>query len=190
MKNLVEIRCDDVLQTSLLTKDQIKRTQNKTLFEWFKEIDKVFEEYNYPMTLAILEEGIDKNPEWTEYIKKNQHRYKIEMHGREHIRYGELNKEDLFDDLFWAKKRIECEFQTKISTWYVPFGRKGRNKYAGEICRALGIKVGIPEEKVDETRWLCLYEKTGKIPFNHINFHFWHESQNNKIKQILEICNK
>ena len=157
----------------------------------FRKQNGLFKKYNYPCTLAILEEGIDKNPKWVEYIKKNQHRYKIELHGRNHINYGKMSQEELLDDLFWAKKRVECEFGIKISTWYVPFGRKGRNQYAKQVCGNLGLQVGIPETKVDSGRWLYGYQKTGKSPFDHINFHYWHSSQVCEIKKILEIlCNK
>jgi peptidoglycan/xylan/chitin deacetylase (PgdA/CDA1 family) len=186
-KYSIEIRADDVLQTKLLTKDQIKRVKDKTLFQWFLEADKPFKEYNYPCTLAILEEGIDKEPEWVQYIKDNQYRYEIELHGREHIKYGNLTEEELIDDLFWAKKRIETEFGIKVSTWYVPFGRKGRNQYAQKVCDMMGIKLGIPETKVDSGRWLYGYQKNKQIPFNHINFHYWHEDQNKEVEKIIKI---
>ena len=182
---MLQIRNDDVLQSKRFTKDQKHSLDEKSMFEWFLEADKIFEQYNYPCILAVLEEGIDREPEWVEHIKKNKHRYIIELHGREHIHYGELSKEELFNHLFWAKKRIETEFQTKLTTWYVPFGRKGRNPHAEEVCRALGLKLYIPDGKVDAKLWF----KNREMP--HVNFHYWKESQINHVKQILEqLCPK
>ena len=182
MKNL-EIRMDDVLQTKRFTKDQKYALDQKTMFEWFLEADKVFEKYNYPCILAILEEGLNTESEWIDHIKKNMHRYVIELHGREHIHYGELSKEDLLEDLFWAKKRIEAEFGVKVTTWYVPFGRKGRNPYAEEVCQQLGLKLYIPNGKVDAKLWF----HDNSMP--HVNFHYWRADQNNHVEQILKkIC--
>ena len=182
---MLEIRMDDVLQVSRFTKDQRASLEQKTMFEWFLEADKIFEEYNYPCILAVLEEGLDKEPEWVEHIKKNITRYRIELHGREHIHYGELGHQDLLDDLFWAKKRIEAEFQTKITTWYVPFGRKGRNPHAEDVCNLLGLKLYIPDGKVDAKLWF------GNKSMPHVNFHYWKSSQNNYVKEILkQICKK
>ena len=132
------------------------------------------------MILAILEEGIDREPEWVDYIKKNKHRYIIELHGREHIRYGSLSEEELLEDLFWSKKRIEAEFGVKVTTWYVPFGRKGRNPYAEKVCQALGLKLYIPNGKVDARLWF--HNKDLK----HVNFHFWRRDQIGHASKILE----
>lgn len=179
MSNL-EIRWDDVLQSRRFTKDQKHSLDQKTMFEWFLEADKEFEKYNYPCILAVLEEGIDNNPEWVEYIKKNITRYRIELHGREHIYYGELGHQELLDDLFWAKKRIETEFGVKISTWYVPFGRKGRNPHAEDVCKLLGLKLYIPDGKVDAKLWF------GNKEMPHVNAHFWRQDQINHVNQILK----
>lgn len=179
----LEIRIDDVLQTYLFTSSQKKALEEKTMFEWFLEIDKVFEKYNYPCTLAILSEGL-KNIEWVEHIKKNIHRYKIELHGSSHIKYGRLEYQSLLDDLYEAKNKIENEFGVKVTTWYVPFGRKGRNQYAEDICKLLGLKLGIPERKVDAKLWFI--DKT----LNHINFHYWRPDQNNHVKEILKQINE
>lgn len=183
MKNL-EIRMDDVLQTMEFSQLQIKMLRDKTMFERFLEIDKEFEKYNYPCILAILAEGIDNAPEWLEHIKKNQHRYIIELHGSAHIRYDNLTQQELLDDLYSAKTKIEKEFGVKVSTWYVPFGRKGRNKYAEEVCLLLGIKLGIPESKIDAKFWF----RNKNLP--QINFHYWVDAQNNHVKNILYEINK
>ena len=179
------IRADDVLQTSLFTKTQRVALQDKSMFEWFLDIDKEFEKYNYPMILAVLSEGIDTEHEWVEHIKKNKHRYIIELHGGQHLKYGRLSREDLFNDLYWSKLKIEKAFNVKVSTWYVPFGRKGRNAYAEEVCKALEINLGIPDRKVDAKLWF------NDKALEHVNFHYWREDQNNHVKEILkQLCQK
>ena len=149
------------------------------MFEWFLEADKVFEKYNHPCILAILSEGlIDRT--WVEHIKKNQHRYIIELHGSSHYKYGRMSKEELFNDLRKAKWETEAEFGVKITTWYVPFGRKGRNPYAEEVCKALDLKLGIPNGKVDVRLW----HKNKTIP--HVNFHFWRRDQIQDVESVLK----
>lgn len=175
-----EIRSDDVLQTRFFSHAQKEALKEKTMFEWFLESDKPFEEYNYPCVLAILAEGIkEENKEWVDYIKKNQHRYIIELHGFNHIKYGRLTKDELYMDLSSAKKVVEDTFGVKVSTWYVPFGRKGRNQYAEEVCKELGLKLGIPERKVDAKFWFK--DRT----LLQVNFHFWRKDQVDYVKRII-----
>ena len=115
-----------------------------------------------------------------QYIKDNITRYRIELHGREHIYYSELSHQELLDDLFWAKRRIETEFQTKITTWYVPFGRKGRNPHAEDVCKLLGLKLYIPDGKVDAKLWFS------NKSMLHVNAHFWRADQINHVNNILK----
>lgn len=100
------------------------------------------------------------------------------------MRYDFLTKEELALDLIQAKEKIEKEFGIKVSTWYVPFGRKGRNKHAEEVCQKLGIKLGIPEGKIDAKFWFRHKN------FPQINFHCWSPEQNNHVKNILYEINK
>ena len=173
-----EIRNDDVLQSNHLSQRQ-KRIAYGKLFELFLEADKVFEEYDYPCTLAVLAEGIKHCPEWVEYIKKNQHRYKIELHGYAHHHFGKLSKEAGEKDLKDAIELIEETFNIKITTWYVPFGRKSMPEWGEEVCQNLGIKLDIPTRKCLPEYWL----KDKTIP--QCNFHYWDKGQVNKIKEII-----
>lgn len=177
----LEIRNDDVLQSSHLSQRQ-KFFANGKLFEMFLEADKVFEEYNYPCTLAVLAEGIKHCPEWVEYIKKNQHRYKIELHGYSHNHFAQLSEENGKEDLTKAIDLIEKTFDTEITTWYVPFGRKSMPEWGGAVCQRLGIKLDIPTRKTLPVFWL----KDKTIP--QCNFHYWDFGQVSQIKEIIKIC--
>ena len=182
----IEIRNDDVLQSQKFSKSQRIRFEQHTPFEHFLIADKPFEKYNYPCILAVLSEGIDNNPEWVEYIIKNRYRYKIELHGSLHYNYSDFSKRDLAKDLSRAINKIENTFNTKITTWYLPYGRKSKNVYGEEVCRELGIKYDVPLGKIDAKPWLKKHHKHGKAPFNHINFHYWHEDQRRHIEAVIK----
>ena len=88
MKNYKpEIRMDDVLQLTGLSKNQEKNMGGKPLFKLFLEADEMFKKYDYPCTLAICADGINAYPGWVEYIKNNIHRYKIGLHCWHHQNY-------------------------------------------------------------------------------------------------------
>ena len=179
--NNLEIRCDDVLQVSRFTSAEKKALKEKSFFQWFLEADKLFE--NYPMILAVLSEGIDLEPEWVEHIKKNKHRYKIELHGLDHKNYKWLSKNELKNELSEAIKKIEDTFETKITTWYIPFGRPGKTPYGEEVCKELGIKYDVPIGKIGAKEWLRNHN------LEHINFHFFCKEQVKLIKKVLEELN-
>ena len=193
----VEIRDDDVLQYHFWTRQSRKylkewREGGKTPFELFLEADKPFAEYNYPCILAMLSDGIDYYPEWVEYIKKNKDRYIIELHGSSHYFYCELTEEQGEKELRMAKDKIEQTFETKISTWYVTFGKKKAPEWGQRVCDRMGIKYDIPNTKRDGDLWLKNYYHKGETiyPFYHINFHFWHPEQRKDIAEVIKILNE
>lgn len=191
MNKSIEVRCDDVLQMTMESIHQKCEMGNKLPFWHFMEADKIFEEYNYPQILAVCSEGIRLCPEWTAYIKKNIHRYKIELHCSKHYRYTGFSKKELYNDLKEAKEEIEDTFGQKITTWYVPFGRKGKTEYGDEVCKELGIKYDMPTRKIGGKEWIYSYKKEGKPPFFHINYHFWCRSQREVIREVLwNICSQ
>lgn len=180
----VQIRIDDVLQANPVSRFQRNALKERTFFEWFKESDKMFKHYN--CTLAVLSEGIDACPEWVEYIKKNIHRYKIELHGSSHFYYEQFDKEKILEDLSKAKEKIEETFGVKITTWYVPFGRKHFPKDGEWVCKRLGINLDIPKGKTLPKTWF--YVKGENMP--SINMHFWDAEQIRLTKKIIELCQK
>lgn len=174
----LEIRCDDVLQTlASITHHQRDDLRGRSLFETFQNADRVLEEFNYPCTLAVLAEGIDSEPEWVDLIKRNKHRYKIELHGFIHKNYMKVPLEVFVDETRRAIDKIERTFDVKISTWYPPFGRKGQRN--PEDSKLLGIEQFYQIHKVDAKFWF----KNRGMP--HVNFHYWHDGQVANVRQIL-----
>lgn len=182
MKSGPEIRNDDVLQMiDSTTYNQRKDLDGRTLFEAFLEADAVFEKYNYPCTLAVLSEGIQREPHWVKHIRANMHRYKIELHGRRHFNYKALKRAELFVQLGKAKIQIEQIFGVEITTWYPPFGRKGENLWGIEVCKELGMEQYRQVGKVDAKFWLKDPEK-----YPHVNFHYWNRPQVRTVEKILK----
>lgn len=173
-----EIRNDDVLQVRRITVHQALSIGTKDLLTHFLEADELFKKYDYPCTLAIVAEGIEYYPYWVKYIKKNIHRYKIELHGLEHKNYRKVSYEEFISDNREAIAKIEKAFKTRVTIWYPPFGRKGQRE--PEDCNELGITQYKQIGKVDAKLWLKNPEG-----YPHINFHYWYAPQVETIKRIL-----
>ena len=188
MKNYnVEIRADDVLQYGLWTDQSRKHIRDKTPFELFLEADKIFEKYQFPCTLAIITDGIEKFPEWVEHIKKNIHRYNIELHGSKHYVWMDIPEEQGRQELAEAKKLLEDTFGQEVTTWYVPFSRKKAPIWADKVCKELGLKFPVFRTKVDCYIWNTKYKRLGYSPFPHANFHYWHPLQREQVAEMVEI---
>ena len=155
------------------------------MFDLFLEADKPFAKYNYPCTLAICAEGIDIYPEWVNYIIKNKHRYKIELHCNKHQNYKFLPRKKIIKELDFALNKLWITFGVEPTIWYPPKGRKGEPEDKDGICEELGIECFKQIGKVDAKFWL---KNPDKYP--HVNFHFWHQGQCEHVKQIIEICQK
>jgi len=166
---MLEIRIDDVLQVGWGSLHHYCRLRDKSAWEWFLETDKIFEKYDYPCTLVVLSEGIDYYPKWVEYIKKYQRRYKIELHGSSHHYYDKMTAEEGYKDLLQAKDKIEKEFDIKITTWYVPYGRRHFPKWGKEVCDKLGIN----------------FDVEGRLISQH-KFHYWHENQVKRVEKLIQ----
>ena len=182
-----ELRNDDVLQSQRITKHQQIAMEGRDLFDLFLECDKIFEKYNYPCTLLILSEGIDVYPEWVEHIKKNLHRYKLELHGTLHYNYKYLSREQVKKELAEAKEKIERTFGVKLTTWYMPFGRKGKHEDGDAICKELGLLEEKQTQKIDIRFWTNHYTKYNTSKFPQANFHYWCNHQRKQVEKILNL---
>ena len=98
-----------------------------------------------------------------------------------------MTKERLREELSIAKDRIEQTFETKVSTWYLPFGRRGENVYGEEVCRELGIIYDKQTQKINAGIWLHRYKKKGISEFPHANFHYWYQPQVDVVNEILTL---
>lgn len=183
----VEIRCDDVLQRWLWTDQSAKHLKKATPFELFLEADKVFEKYQYPCTLAVITDGILIHKEWVEHIKKNIHRYNIELHGSSHYYYIDLSEKEGELELRHAKEKLENTFGQEITTWYVPFSRKKAPEWAERVCKKLGLKYPVVRTKIDSYIWIEKYKRLGHSPFSHVNFHYWHPGQREQTNELVKI---
>ena len=172
------IRNDDVLQSSMFTPHQRDDIHGRDLFQLFLEADRHFGDY--PQTLAVVSEGIEVFPEWTEHIKKNKHRYDIQLHGERHYNYKHLPIEEAVASLKRAKEKIGEAFGTNVTVWYPPYGRRGTPKDMEEICERVGVAPYFQAGKVDAKLW---FRSPKKYP--HINFHFWNDKQVRTIRDIL-----
>lgn len=174
---MFELRCDDILQVGFGSAHQAYRLREKTAWEWFQWADQVFAEYNYPCTLAVLSEGIEHWPDWVKYIKANQYRFKIELHGSSHFYYCNMTAEEGYKDLKMAKERLEKEFNVPITTWYVPYGRRRYPDWGEEVCDKLGINFDVTNN-----------------PNRVFPFHYWNREQveevNEMVKNLCRITGK
>ena len=187
-KPLVEVRMDDVLQASMFAMYQKRALEFKTMYEWFREADEMLEKHNYPCILAICAGGIDKELEWVEYIRCNQHRYKIELHGLYHNNYAGMGRIVGKAELSVALDKIEETFGVRPTTWYLPWGRKGAPTWGPEVCKELGIKYDLPTRKLDSKFWLKEFLLKGeKSPFDHVNFHYWRPEQIKSTEEVIKI---
>ena len=169
---MIELRNDDILQVNVYSAHHNYRLKKKTPWKWFLECDRVFEEYDFPQTLVILSEGIEHYSEWVEHIKKNIHRYKIELHGSSHYFYDTWTAKDAYEDLKKAKERIEKEFGVNITTWYVPYGKRHFPSWGKEVCAKLGLEFDITAGNKQQ-----------------FLFHYWHQIQVDKaIKLVKNSC--
>src|SRR3990167_7121654 len=139
MLEKIEIRIDDVLLHEEKTYVMKKALAYGSYFEQFKKFDKFFEKHGVMTTLAICADGISEYPEWVEYIKKNKHRYKIEMHCLTHLNYRNRTAEFGIKHLAEAKKKIEMTFGVKVTRWYTPFAIRGYPNWGHRVCKKLKI---------------------------------------------------
>lgn len=165
----IEVRNDDVLIYKGLTPSMKNGTRIKTFYEWFVEVDKWFEERNYPTILTVLADGIDVYPEWVEYIKQRQHRFKIELHGHTHMNYKNMSEEEAIKLLKEAKEKVEKTFNTKVTRWFAPFSKLGFPEWAERVCKKLDMG---------------FHTKDNPIP--HFYFHYWNTRSVKKIKWVIE----
>mgnify|MGYP001571746641 FL=1 len=167
---MINFRNDDILQVRVFSKKQGKRLKPDTAFQSFLKCDEVFEKYNYPQILAVLSEGINYYPDWVDYIKKNHYRYQIELHGFRHYYYNHdiHTAESAYKDLKRAKDELENTFQCKITTWFIPYGKKHYPLWREEVCQRLGLICDSPSVK------------------NPFMFHYWHRDQVEEVKKMIE----
>lgn len=163
-------RNDDILLVNPITGAMKNAIRRKTYEEWFYEIDEIFERYNCPSTLAVLSEGIERYPQWIEYIKERKHRFNIQLHGEGHGYYMKMSEEEGYEILSRATERIERTFDIKVTHWYVPFGRLFFPEWGPRVCRRMEIRFN---SKGDSREF-----------FQH-RFHYWNTRDTRNLKKLI-----
>ena len=145
--------------------------RRKNFWEWFQYTDQIFEKNNLHCILAVLAEGIEKYPEWVNYINRNKHRYKIEMHGFDHTYPRAMTGDEAYEILARAKEKIEEAFDIEIKHWYVPNGRLFFPDWGVEVCDRLGIQFNSRGDTRDYYQW---------------HMHYWNTRDIKRLERIIE----
>ncbi|HUU87630.1 MAG TPA: sulfotransferase [Candidatus Glassbacteria bacterium] len=162
----------DVLQSDRFAASQLLELKKKKFFDSFKEVMESLE--GYKIILLVVASGIDRNPEWVEYIKAHPE-WKVECHCWYHEDYTRADESRVYEDLKRAKQKIEETFN-QICEWYYP----PRNKYnekTDKIAESLGMKTFKKYRKIRLVR---------PYSFKWIDMHYWHPENRIKLKTIIE----
>lgn len=170
--NLPRIRIDDVLQSTNFSPAQLAALEVMPFFEWFKYSALMFD--GLYVKLAIVAEGIDKNPEWVELIK-SQKNWEVQVHCWEHKSMNGLFYEDVYKEIKDAKEKIQDTFHQKVVEFYPP-----KHKYSNMMmmaCDALDLSLmvekNIPEHYIQSNQITSIY------------YHFWNPKQIKEIERII-----
>lgn len=170
--------CHDVLQPELERRQS--KFFDKEPFELFKERMQPFGE-GVPVTLLCLSDGIDKFPEWVEYINAHKN-YKIACHGKRHADHVFLSYDQIVKELTEAKHRLEETFNQHVTEFYPPKNRY--NAKVTEAAREAGLKIKKGFYPVG--RFLKdLLEKDNHPERKCLDYHYWHYNDLANLKLIF-----
>jgi peptidoglycan/xylan/chitin deacetylase (PgdA/CDA1 family) len=162
----------DVLQSDLFSDAQRWALKEKSFFEWFKVAMEVLK--GQKVILAVVAEGIDKEPEWVAYIKQHLE-WEVQLHCWEHRTLTKLSYPELYFHLALAKTKIGNTFDCNVTKFYPPKLRY--NEKTQGVANLLGM-----EEVRNRMRPVHWFENP---EIDTIYFHFWNKKQ---IEQVKEIC--
>ena len=164
----MEIVCHDVLQFNCYSSLQFNAQRTRPMFNWFKYAVKRIDR---PMTLAVLASGIDKMPEWTEFIK-NDKRFKIECHGWEHRDYKRMDVGEIYSWLLMAKEKLEATFGQPVTRFFPPRMRLRQETIDG--AKMAGLKT------------VTKFKNPGRYKNGLIlDFHYWIQSDIDGVLRCL-----
>lgn len=168
------IRIDDVLQTNLFSYWQSVSLQTRSMFDWFKNTVKGHEDYSF--ILAMVAEGIDKEPEWVEYIKDHPH-WEVQCHGWKHKTYTGMDGEAIKKELGDAKQKIYKNFGVVVDKFYPP-----KMKY-NDMTREAARQVGMVETR--ERYTIEHFLKGEAIGAKEMYIHYWNPRHIERLWQVL-----
>lgn len=163
----------DVLQTRLLSLAQQKAQDQKPFFDRFKECMTILEKEK--VKLAIIANGVDLEPKWANFIKKNK--WEVQLHGLFHHTMKHLSEDEAYLELREGKEILEQYFEQKITEFFPPKLAFSNNLF--NACIKLGLTMNI-------NRWRPIHVIQGEnIP--EVYLHFWSEGNLRDTKQCLQL---
>jgi peptidoglycan/xylan/chitin deacetylase (PgdA/CDA1 family) len=125
---MITVRVDDVLTDSKgFDREKIIRQINK-LFVWLNDVE------NLKFIPTILVSEIQDFPEAVELVKTSPY---AELHGFQHVNYGELSREEIENHLKQSIEWFEKTLDRRPKVWYTPWG--SWTKDIGDAAFSLGF---------------------------------------------------
>ena len=167
------IQIDDVLQSRNFSATQIRRVQVKSMFEWFKLATENLEDRK--ITLAIVAEGIDSQPEWVEYIKAHP-KWIPQVHCWEHRNHKFMQYWEVTEHLKRAKYKIDETFNCNTTQFIPP------RLYSSSATKEAARSVGLEEVRIRNKPKNYLFDKTVKSVF----LHYWDPRDIKYVNKIIK----
>ena len=124
--------------------------------------------------MAVIAEGIDKNPEWVQMIKDHKN-WEVQCHGLEHKVMKHMSYQDLYLELKHAKEKIQDTFHQKVVEFYPP--KHYYSEAMLKACSELGMSLMV--ERNITGHWF--EDKT----ITSVYYHFWSPRQIEEAERIL-----
>jgi len=157
-----EFICHDVLQKSRTTLVQKRITcRGDNLYDIFIRSMKPFE--GYPVTLAVLGEGLVENSECLEYMKSHPE-WTPQVHGFTHRRYDGVSTDKFYGDICTTRDLIIKRFGRRPTVYIPPY-----NKY-DTTTRELALKAGLTQK--ERLRKPGHYKKEWHN-CRQVDYHYW-----------------
>ncbi len=167
----MKIIVHDVLQSTLFSPNQLNALKEKSFFEWFKECMEILE--GKDVTLAIVAEGIDSQPEWVEYIKQHPE-WSLQVHAWEHRTMTRLSDKEFVRHLTMAKNKIQETFDIDPGIYFPPKLKWTKN--TDNIAESIGLRE-------HHNRWRPAHWLSDHT-IKEIYIHFWNANDLAIIKKI------
>jgi hypothetical protein len=189
---MIYIRDDDVLIDSSSYSDPFKHF--KTVHGWICELpDKLL---HVPALLMYhniekQDRGLLSFPEAVEFIKAETAagRMRPEIHGYEHKDYKPLSVERVVTELEICKDWLWCEFDTKATKWYTPWGANAPHLYEAADTAGLELIDCSDINKLAGRYGVVQQFREGRLPEyieeKEIFFHWWEGG--NRLQRAIEV---
>lgn len=148
----------------------------------FKLIDELFIKYGVDHTIAVIANGLEKNPDLIAYINEHPH-IKVQIHCWDHTDSTIKDNDVLRDELRRAKAKVTELFHREPTIWYPPWNKVLQTN----IEVAEGLKLRVSHIKVSTSTYV---KCNGDVEEEAINFHYWADSDTMFLEPALQIYKK